>query len=320
MNILYSIHLYFPFHKCGAERYVHNLNKFLVSRGHTVRVIIQQAAQYKIEVPYTIDGVEVLGPGDNEVYNWADVFITHLEETERTIARANLLDKPVIQIVHNSTPYQCVYNGHGNINIIYNSHWIEEKLAYEFPSMVLQPPCDWREFDVCEDSSKNEFITLINLNENKGAETFWNIARSMPEKKFLAVKGGYDHQILKGLMNVEVIDNTPDILDVYKRTRILLMPSKLESWGLVATEAICNGIPVIASPTPGISENIGTAGLYHDRRDTNAWVRQIRALDNPGYYKQCSEASRKRSRELEPTYFLKQTERFIKKICQPSYV
>ena len=52
---------------------------------------------------------------------------------------------------------------------------------------------------------------------------------------------------------------------VFARTKLLLMPSLwLESFGLVAAEAMLNGIPVLASNRGALPETIGSAGFLLD--------------------------------------------------------
>ena len=147
----------------------------------------------------------------------------------------------------------------------------------------------------------------------------------MPERKFLGVKGSYDFQIIKDLPNVEIVENSPDILSTYRRTRILLMPSAYESWGRTATEAMCSGIPVICTPTPGLKENCGGAGIFVGeplvnptpgepcviRGKVSDWVKAIRSLDDPETYKKYSLLSRKRAQALDPLADLEKFEQFL---------
>src|SRR5678815_5651953 len=88
---------------------------------------------------------------------------------------------------------------------------------------------------------------------------------------------------------------------VYARTRILLMPSAYETWGRVGVEAMCSGIPVIAHPTPGLTEALGDAGFFDDRDDVDAWAKTVRRLDDPAEYRKASRAAFKRAAELDPT-------------------
>ena len=90
------------------------------------------------------------------------------------------------------------------------------------------------------------------------------------------------------------------------------MPSSYESWGRVATEAILNGIPVIAHPTEGLMENLGESGIFIDRDNTDAWVTEIKKLlKNSVYYKKQSDKCRLRYEDLKPEKQLEKFERFI---------
>jgi glycosyltransferase involved in cell wall biosynthesis len=143
------------------------------------------------------------------------------------------------------------------------------------------------------------------MNEAKGGKIFWQLARLMPNHKFIGVKGAYGKQIEyeKDLPNVTILDNTPDIQDVYKQTRVVLMPSSYESWGRVAMEASCSGIPVIAAPTPGLKESLDYAGIFADLDDIADWVDAIKMLDNKENYKKQSELSKKRSVEVAEEFY-----------------
>lgn len=325
MKILISLHSYPPHHCAGGEMYIHNMAKQFVKCGHQVRVLYNHSERDRITRTYELDGVEVW-PRNRSLENffiWADRIITHLGFTSWTVGHAQLVfKKPVFFVVQNTHHYSCVSDPEKPVGIIYNSEWAKEKLQYRQPNIVLTPPVDFREHDLGLDPNDNKYITLINLNENKGGKIFWDIARAMPERQFLAVKGAYDDQIIQNLPNVTVADHTPNIADVYRATRILLMPSAYESWGMTATEAMCNGIPVICTPTPGLKENCGNAALYvgkppdlttktmtgsdvdlpkvSGRDDVAAWVKQIRSLDNKKTYLHRSKLCRERSRALDP--------------------
>ena len=326
MRVLWSIHLYPPGHNCGSEWMAHNINQFLVARGHQVRVILHQASMHKIRVPYEIDGVEVLPPMQHaDAYRWADVVMTHLDFTQYTIIMAREARRPLVHFIHNDIEYASITNGQSSNYVVYNSDWIAKKLNYKWESMTLHPPCDYDTYNTGQNTADNEYITLISLNENKGAKMFYEIAEAMPDKKFLGVEGSYDQQVVKQLPNVVIVPNTPDIMNVYRKTRVLLMPSKYESWGRTATEAMCSGIPVIATVTPGLKENLADAGIYVgslleksnpgepavDIGTVDQWVKKIRSLDNRGYYRKISNRCRQRAKELDPKKELNKLEQFL---------
>lgn len=338
MRIIWAIHLYPPIHNCGAEYVAHHVNKYLLSKGHEVRVYNLQS-----EHPfYTYDGVEVYGVAGRtnnlDAFKWADVIFTHLDFTRYTINLASILRKPVVHFVHNSFKYEEVVNAGKKQFVVYNSKWIAEELAYAHDSMVLYPPCPADQYTVSGYPGDKEYITLINTNENKGGFILAQLAKKMPDRKFIAVIGSYDDgglqpvivDTLTKLSNVKVINHSPDVKSVYSQSRILLVPSRYESWGRVATEAMVNGIPVIACPTKGLQENCKGGAIFvtprgpkktdnygdiithdGDSYDTSLIEYFIKTLDDPDEYAHYSEAAKKRAFELEEEY-LKQIEKLEK--------
>ena len=150
-------------------------------------------------------------------------------------------------------------------------------------------------------------VTLVNPLPEKGAGVFSELARRMPDVGFLAVEGGYqqDQQVRPdrlGLANVAWQPHTKDMRrDVWARTRILLMPSEEESYGMAGVEALASGIPVIAHPTPGLRESLGPAGVFVARSNINGWERELRRLLDPGEWEAASKRALTRAGELDPS-------------------
>jgi glycosyltransferase involved in cell wall biosynthesis len=318
MNILFSIHLYPPMHLCGAEMMAHWIIKHLQSKGHSVKVLLHQANHHKITQIYTYDGVDVFPPHQQITENlirWSHAIFTHLDYTKWTIHSAKMFKKPVFHLIHNTHTYPEIVDAEKHQHIVYNSLWAKEKLNYNWSNFILTPPVDWRHYDVNLDTEQNEYITLINLNENKGGRVFLDIARAMPNRKFLGVLGSYEEQIIPKLPNVTVVPNTTNIKQWYEKTRILLMPSEYESWGRTATEAMCSGIPVISSMAEGLVENCGTAGIFiKDRNDVKSWVEAIAKLDDKKAYAKASRKAKERSRELDPRKALDEFEQWFREM------
>ena len=303
MNIVASVHLYPPDHNCGAEWMLHYMLKDLQAKGHHVRVLLHDANKYKIRNNYVFDGIDVFPPNPIVIENlmrWSHAVFTHLDYTRWTIHAAKLYKKPVFHLIHNSHPYPEIVDAEKKQHIIYNSLWLKELLNYNFSNFIVTPPVDYNYYDLGNEPEKSEYITLINLNENKGGKIFGEIARAMPHKSFLGVFGSYDEQITQNLPNVTYVPNSPDIKQWYAKTRILLMPSKYESWGRTATEAMCSGIPVICTDTPGLKENCDKAGIYiKDRNNVKDWVEAITKLDDKKAYSWASRKAKARSREFD---------------------
>jgi glycosyltransferase involved in cell wall biosynthesis len=77
----------------------------------------------------------------------------------------------------------------------------------------------------------------------------------------------------------------PAGVSLYHDARILLVPHRLDNRPRVITEAQANGIPVIASFTPGLAEAVGEGGILLDMDDLDGWVAAIRDMwpDAPPY-------------------------------------
>jgi len=318
MNILASIHLYPPKHNCGAEYMIHWMLKDLQSKGHHIKILLHQANKYRISNNYIFDGIDVFPPQENVIdslMRWSHAVFTHLDYTRWTIASAALYKKPVFHLIHNSHPYPEIINARHNQHIVYNSLWLKNLLNYQWPNFIMTPPVDYRIYDLQIDPAKNEYITLINTNENKGGKIFEQLAKAMPNKRFLGVLGSYDEQVKANLPNLTYVPNTSDINQYYRQTRILLMPSEYESWGRTATEAMCSGIPVICSEAEGLKENCGTAGIYiKNRNEIKSWVNAINRLDDKKAYEEASRKAKARSREHDPRKALDEFEGWFREM------
>lgn len=305
MKILWIIHGYVPVLNAGAEYYAHNLNKHLIKQGHEVCVLIPKEHGDKINEDMNYEGV-IINTTDSRterdsLANWCDIVITHLGYTETAMNYINSY-KPIVWVSHNTffESYENV-GKNANLSIIYNSNAMREKGKEIFinDSIVLHPPISLKRPFMLDDPNpfNNEYITLINCNKNKGGEILKQLAEEMPDRKFLAVTGAYEEQILKLSPNVTVEPPTTDIQKIYDKTRIILMPSEYESWGMVASEAIENGIPVIANRTFGLEENLADAGTYCPLDNIEKWKKSIMMLDNEKIYEAKSRKSLARAKE-----------------------
>jgi glycosyltransferase involved in cell wall biosynthesis len=297
IKILAYVHGYFPNHNAGAEAMLHQILCELRDRGHEVKVLTRDPEGTEYE------GIPIFEAGlnkDHLLADWADVIFTHLDFTRIAVKLGNRHRKPVVHLVHNDRQlsYHKILDKTTAAFAIANSDWIRGTIKRTIPSLVVYPPTKTKRYQV---EASGDAITLINMNEAKGGKVFWQLARVFPEKQFIGVRGAYGEQVEydKELPNVTILKNTSDITDVYKKTRIVIMPSSYESWGRVAIEAGCSGIPVIASPTPGLEESLGIAGVFAKHDDLADWIEAIRSLDDPKLYEKHSKLMKKRAKELD---------------------
>lgn len=308
-RILASVPRYLPQHNAGAEHALHGLLVHLVEAGWDATV----ASTEHRGSSYTWEGVNVVGaPRDADLgwlWTWADVGITHLHGTRSAMGWARR-GRPLVHMVHNHTQLareRVPINGAQLV--LWNSQWIAEEWRGKdvWPATVLHPPVRAAAYRTENpDRALCGAVTLLNLTEVKGGLTFWRLCAERPDLPFLGVEGAYYLQEVPERLpaNASLLENQVDVRPVYERTRVLLVPSKYESWGRVAVEAMASGIPVIASRTPGLLEACsspveGECALFADADDPAAWAAALAELDDPKAYAEWSRRSLARSVELE---------------------
>jgi glycosyltransferase involved in cell wall biosynthesis len=310
--LTWIIHMYPPYHNAGAEWMAHCLNRYLVKEhGYTIYVFIpsKHFFGYTYFNPTTIyEGVYIYNINDafamEKAVSYSTAICGHLDFSTSVRKFAKKYKKPYIHFLHNNFEAKKMITWKQDFHptyLIANSEWIRRFYEeFRFPIKVLYPPVFWQDYSVTR--SNPYFITLINLNKNKGGQLLSEIARRLPDQQFAGVKGGYDKQIIDyRATNITYFPNTPHIQEIYKKTKILLVPSSYESWGRVAVEAMSSGIPVIANPTPGLREALGNAGIFCYRDDILAWVKEIKKLcEDAQYYSSMSAKALARSKELDP--------------------
>ena len=296
MNILTHIHAFPPMHNAGAEWMLLSILRYLVGKGHECTVLTE------CNEPYMIDGITVMRDSfNNNVahYKGADVVITHLGRAGKAWNLCTDFRKPLVHICHNDFTNRLL-EVKNDMYMVYNTEWMRKSLqsqGYNHPSMVLHPPI-WKD-DYITDRTEAEYITLINCNDRKGGQMLIDLARRMPDRKFLGVIGQYGDQLIDNtLPNLTYHAHTSQIRDIYARTRIVIMPSVYESYGRVAVEAACAGIPVICNDTEGLTEALGELGLYAGL-DIEKYIEKILLLDEKKYYNELSLSLTRHGEELD---------------------
>lgn len=301
MKVAVFVHFYVPYRNAGSETMLHAMVKELVSRGHEVMVY----ATVMPDAPprYEYEGVQVAATNvvyaKQDMLSWRpDVIISHHDNTIRAKSISVKLGIPFIFVCHNNFDLVRRTLDVEPDMVVFNTHWVKESLQRPgMRSIVVHPPV----FADQHATNPGRKVTLVNLNEDKGSGLFYELARRMPDVKFLAVEGAHGVQVYPDLPNVELVKQTDNMRDhVWSKTRILLMPSVYESYGMAGVEALASGIPVICHPTPGLQESQGAFGLFVDRDDTNKYESEIRRLLTPEEWLPASVLARKRSAELDP--------------------
>ncbi len=295
----------------GSEQMLQAMLIYLDRCGHTTSVVVPRSDSRPSfgPVPH-IYSRDVVG-----AVKGADVLLTHHDVTFLAARAAIKLDLPLLSVMHNN---MAMTKRRAKVRaitaFIFNSQWIREDWAMirpELPRLVVYPPVDPASYGVIQ---RDSLVTQINLFKN--GKLLWEVARLLPDTRFLAVQGGYGRQVIPKVVpsNVEVIAPTDDPAGgIYARTGILLVPSFYESWGRVGMEAASSSIPVIASATPGLQESLGSAGIFRDPERPADWAEAITALSDPDLYATHAEMACVRAEEVwaETQLQLAGLERFL---------
>lgn len=286
LRILACTPTYLPEHRRGAEVTLHVVLRDLVGRGHEVRVLRTEAGAAGM-----VDGIEVrshLHRRDvHELGEWSDVVVGQLDARGFALRLGARCRRPVTYWMHIGNVDRRALFGDPDLTV-FASATVQQQYPWIAPAIVVHPPVLLAEYL----TTPGDAITLVTYSDPKGARVFTELARRLPERRFLTIAGGTEQP--PSAPNVTTLDPVADMRAVYARTRILLMPSVYESYGRVGLEAAASGIPTIAHPAAGILEAIGDAAVFVERDDVDAWVDAIRRLDAPAEYARRSALARAR--------------------------
>jgi glycosyltransferase involved in cell wall biosynthesis len=313
-RVLSISHYYITNNRGGGEVMLHEMLKSLVKAGYSVDAIVTDTEGNTLKV----DGVKVMRGRKhikdigNKKY---DLVVSHFQEANMAMSFAKKMGIPSVYIIHNTMqPTTNTLISYSPTLAVFNTEWVRDFYKYENDHIIVHPPV----YSSAHKTTPGNKVTLVNLIPSKGSNMFYNMSAVLPGIQFLGVKGGYykSQQVVMARRNVEIMENTDDMKkDVWSKTKILLMPSSYESYGMVGVEAMASGIPVIASSTPGLIESLGYAGIFPKDEKIQTWRSHILTLlENPEKYREASELAIKRSSEIRPEIELNKFIEEIRKI------
>lgn len=295
-RVLAVVHGWMPYLAAGSERMLQHMLDSLPRDEFEIAVLSLGFGDDRYrQVPYDYEGLTIYSGYEAPIA--PDIIVTHHGPSSRVVQglAQDFPEARVVAVFHNDRyDIDDILGLNAEINV-FNTQWVKESL--EHPGMVIHPPLEFERHLVEETGSA---VTLVNLQDNKGVGVFYALAERMPDVRFLGVEGTHGQQIFRKLPNVELFPVTQDMREVWRKSRIVLMPSAYESYGMVAAEAQVNGIPVIANPTPGLTECLGHAGIFIPRENVDDYERTIRLLlEDHKHYQERSDMARLRGLELE---------------------
>jgi glycosyltransferase involved in cell wall biosynthesis len=304
VKVVALVHFAVPFRCAGSETALHALLARLAGAGHEVTVVTTDTPQAPQHYQWEgVRGLSRRGPraAAEAVRELApDVIVTQHQNTALAIDLARSVGAKSVFLMHNDFDLNRALLAKGPDLTVFNTQWVAEKYGARVRrSIVLHPPV-WA---AAHATTPGECVTLVNLNRDKGASHLFRLARRIPRSRFLGVIGAHGRQIRVGGPNVDLVEHTTDMRSqVWARTKVLIMPSVYESYGMAGVEAMASGIPVVAAPTPGLRESLGEAGIFVERDDVDGWERAVRLLlEDRCAWDEASERALKRSAELDPT-------------------
>ena len=275
----------------GAEYMLHKMHRVLQARGHEVTVMsIARGAVGRT----VLDGVTVL----QQPVSFGRELLVQVKKLNPDIILCQWLrfsaslvywaaeqHVPVVMMAHNPGNWPEIANVGLAEKVdlfIFNGPYLRDLAGRNVRHLIVTPPIEQER--VLAATRRPRYVTLVNLCEAKGAEIFYALAKRFPKHEFLGVEGGYNKQIRQDLKNVTIRKHSPDMRAVYGETRVLLMPSKFETYGMAGAEAQANGIPVLATDLVALRDALGDGAVYLPEGKIAAWTKALARLDQPAYY------------------------------------
>ncbi len=299
---------YPPWRRIGAELATHGLLRSLSGNGWDAAVCVRQApTRPRGSWPSTeLDGVHVVPPGLGD-FAKADLMLHHAAHVGNVPSLARAAKAPLVTSIHGGdTFWSSLHIGQVESDLVLaNSARMAEAvagMAGNRPVEILRPPVDPVQHRIGEPDGLA--VTMVNLTEAKGVRRFYELAAKFPNVPFLGVRGGYGEQLYPlDLPNVTILEPQTDMRYVWERTRVLLMPSEHESWGMVAVEAMMAGLPVLGSAgegLEGLAECLGPQGLtVAADAPLAAWALVLGHIYDEGW-EDAAKVSIQRAAELHP--------------------
>lgn len=259
------LHGYPPLWSMGGEMSTHR----------TLKVVPGSVVFTSTPGTYEMDGVTVM-PGAGESYvdiaadaeaAGASVLYAHSSMSRETVRAARRMHLPSVLAVH--APRQFGKDlrraWSAATKRLYNTE-VARKDWHDPKGWLLHPPVGGPS-EMPE--GPHDALTLTSSLLNKGAARVLNLAENRSDQRFIIVESPahpthgspeFWEQAAE-LDNVEVWPrlHPSEMGKLWAETRILLVPSRYETYGMSAMEAAWHGIPSVHVNTPHVLEGIGTA-------------------------------------------------------------
>lgn len=265
MSLVAFLHGYPPLWSMGGETSTHR----------TLREVPGSVVFTSTPDTYRLDGVTVM-PGTGSSFQSimedaraaeATVLFGHSTLSQSTIRAARRMKLPSILAVHAPPRYGADLRRAWSAATVrlYNTE-VARKEWHDAKGWVLHPPVGGPSDSFV---GPRDALTLTSSLLNKGAGRVLELAARRRDQRFIIVEspahpthGSPDFwEQAEKLTNVEIWPrlHPSEMGRLWAETRILLVPSRYETYGMSALEAAWHGVPSVHVDTPHVHEGIGTA-------------------------------------------------------------
>lgn len=280
------LHGYPPLWSMGGE----------VSTHRTLRHIPGSVAFTNTDEEYEIDGVRVMplpGISADEIREAAEavdakVLFAHSTLAVETVRAGRRSGIPTILAVHAPPRFASDLRGAWSAATVrlYNTAEARKTWA-DNRGWVLHPPVGHPL--TADIPGPHDALTLTSSLVNKGAGTVLELAKMWPDRRFIIVES--PAHLTHGsplfwedaatLPNVEIRPRLhPDEMgELWAETRVLLVPSRYETYGMSAVEAAGYGIPSAHVDTPHVREGIGPGARLLQRHSLEELAQAIEEIE-----------------------------------------
>lgn len=297
------LHGYPPLWSMGGEMSTHR----------TLRHVPRSVVFTNTGQEYSLDGVRVLPMLEPTVDSIreaaelveADLLFAHSTLSVDTVRAGRRYGTPVLLAVH--APHRFA----GDIRRawsaatvrLYNTEEARRGWA-DNRGWVLHPPVG-KPPDEYTPGPRDAF-TLTSSLTNKGAGKVLALAERWPDRRFIIVRSPAHathgdpafFEKAGALPNIEVWPRVhpDDMSRLWAETRVLLVPSKYETYGMSALEAAGYGIPSVHVDTPHVREGIGDAALLLKGHTVENLAAAVEVVETG--YQTWSDAARARAEKV----------------------
>jgi len=309
-----------PFVRGGIERYVHDLSMFLAGSGHDVDVLVAGDARGNLKCE--VSGFNVvrypcicrilsnpISPGLGRILKTIPADIIHFHVPLPSAVIAWLLtgrNTPYVVTYHSDIVRQSFFLPlygpllrrflRGASRIISTSPVYRDTSVYLSDldnTEVIPIGSDLDVFRPSDTSPEGSYFLFVGrFRKYKGISILLDAWNEFPERKLVMAGGGpLENTVRKRIrqenLNIEIVNDPDDqnLIELYQNARCLILPSILrsEAFGMVQTEAMACGIPVISTALPtGVpwvnTDNV--SGLIVQPGNASELADAIRSMDD----------------------------------------